>query len=242
VRVSAVIDMNSVSTVVETYDPRGKVAKKEESTEKTEPVPGSTPAGAGPTVAVAQKKDTSDITEYEIGKTVKQETILPGEIKSLSVAAFVDLSAPDANEAGSGSSATMPDANDVEQIIRNALGLRPTDSLKVVNVPFHRPAELFIEDAPSNWPRYTAIARHVSLGIMAICALLVLRIFRGAKKKALPTVEASQLPAPEGAIGFLPSGQQASESLVLRRQIANTLQSNPEQVRQLFSSWLSEKE
>ena len=134
------------------------------------------------------------------------------------------------------------DANDVEHIIRNALGLRQTDALKVVNVPFHRPVELFVEDTPSNWARYMAIARHVSLGIMAICALLVLRIFRGAKKKVLSTVEAPQLPAPEGAMGLLPSRERTSEALVLRKHIANTLQSNPEQVRQLFSSWLAEKE
>jgi flagellar M-ring protein FliF len=242
VRVSAVIDMNSVSTVTETYDPTAKVPTKEEIKTVTEPGQSSAPAGGGPAVAGAPKKDESIVTEYQVGKTVKQEVILPGEIKSLSVAAFVDLSPRDANEAGSGSGAMIMDPNDVEQIIRNALGLRQIDALKVVNVPFHRPAELLIEDTSSNWPRYIAIARHISLGIMAICALVVLRIFRGAKKKALPTVEASQLPAPEGAIGLLPSGERTSEALVLRKQIANTLQSNPEQVRQLFSSWLAEKE
>jgi len=219
------------------------VSTKEEITTKSEFEQDNASAGGGPAASGNKKEDETITTEYEVGKTVKQEVILPGEIKSLSVAAFVDLSPADANETGAGGqSATIMQLSDVEEIIKNALGLKEADLLKVVDTKFHRPAELFIEDTPSNWPRYTAIARHVSLGIMAICALLVLRIFRGAKKKALSTVEASQLPAPEGAIGFLPSGQQTSESLVLRKHIANTLQSNPEQVRQLFSSWLAEKE
>jgi len=41
--------------------------------------------------------------------------------------------------------------------------------------------------------------------------------------------------------GLLPAGAENSESLVLRRQIANSLRSNPEQTKQLFSSWLEEK-
>ena len=175
---------------------------------------------------------------------MKQEVILPGEIRSLSVAAFVDLSAADANEAGSGgTSAMIMELSEVEEIIRNALGLKETDALKVVNIKFHRLAvESLIDEEPSNWPRYMAIARHASLGIMAICALLVLRIFKGAKKKAALTAGAGQLAAAEGPAGLLPSGAGKSESLVLRKQIASALQHNPDQVKQLFANWLVERE
>jgi hypothetical protein len=78
---------------------------------------------------------------------------------------------------------------------------------------------------------------------MAICALLVLKVFSGAKKKAKSTVETGQLPASEAAAGLLPGGTESSssDSLVLRRRIADALQSNPEQVRHLFASWLEEK-
>ncbi len=246
VRVSAVIDMNSVNTVTEIYDPAAKVASKEEITTKSEVEQGETPAQGQTATPGSTKKDEMIVTEYEVGKTVKQEVILPGEIKSLSVAAFVDLSVSDANEAESGGQPAMiMPLSDVEEIIKNALGLKHTDLLKVVQVKFHRPAELIIEDKPSNWPRYIAIARHLSLGIMAICALLVLRIFRGAKKKAAlaaAPIGQAGLPAAEGAIGLLPAGQASSEPLVLRKQIAHSLQNNPEQARQLFSSWIEEKE
>ncbi|MFB0524973.1 MAG: flagellar basal-body MS-ring/collar protein FliF [Phycisphaerae bacterium] len=245
VKVSAVIDMNSVSTVTEKLEPKG-VPTKEEIVSGSETGAGTPSAEGGPAIPGSTTKDETIITEYEVGKTVTQEVVLPGQIKSLSVAAFVDLSVSDANEADSGGQPAMiMPLSDVEEIIKNALGLNQTDLLKVVHVKFHQPAELIIEDKPSNWPRYLAIARHLSLGIMAICALLVLRIFRGAKKKAaLAAAPAGQaaLPAAEGAIGLLPAGQAASEPLVLRKQIAHSLQNNPEQARQLFSSWIEEKE
>jgi hypothetical protein len=76
---------------------------------------------------------------------------------------------------------------------------------------------------------------------MAVCALLVFRIFSGARKKVALAAEARQLPAGEASAGLLPAGQSNAEPLVLRRQIASALQSNPEQVRQLFLSWIEEK-
>ena len=131
--------------------------------------------------------------------------------------------------------------SDVEEIIKNALGLKETDLLKVVHTKFHRPADLLVDEEPSNWPRYVAIARQVSLGIMAICALLVLRIFRGAKNKAAQVAPTGQLAGAEGPAGLLPAETGKSEPLVLRKQIASALQSNPAQVKQLFSNWLEEK-
>jgi len=241
VRVSAVIDMNSVSTVTETYEPKG-VASKEEVTTTSETEETIISAQGEPATPGSTKKDETVKTEYEIGKTVKQEVIWPGKIKSLKVAAFVDLSVSDANEAGSGGSAAkiMP-LTEVEEIIKNALGLEDTTAIKVVDVKFNRPLESLVDEEPSNWPRYIAIARQASLGIMAICALLVLRIFRGAKRKVSMTASAAQLPGAEGAAGLLPGGAGSSEPLVLRRQIAGALERDPERVKQLFSSWIEEK-
>ena len=168
---------------------------------------------------------------------------MPGKIKSLTVAAFVDLSPPDANKAEAGIEAKpIMTKTDVEEIIKNALGLKETDSLRVVEAKFHRTVELPIDEEPSKWPRYTAIARQASLGVMAICALLVLRVFSGAKKKVTSTAPAAQLPGgAEGSVGLLPAQAGSPEPLVLRKQIADALQSNPAQVKQLFSSWIEER-
>ena len=76
---------------------------------------------------------------------------------------------------------------------------------------------------------------------MAICALLALKVFSGAKKKASSKSAAPELPESEGPAGFLPAKAGSSDHLVLRKQIAGALQSNPEQVKQLFSSWLENK-
>jgi flagellar M-ring protein FliF len=241
VSVSAVIDMNSISTVTEKFEPKG-VATKEEITTGSEIGASSVPVAGEPAVPGSTKKDETIITEYDVGKTVTQEVILPGKIKSLTVAAFVDLSPADVNEAGTGvQAATIMALSDVEEIIKNALGLRETDLLKVVDTKFHRPAELLIEEEPSNWPRYIAIARQVSLGVMAICALLVLRIFSGARKKMASTATAGELAGAGEAAGLLPAGAEGPEPLAVRKQITSALQSNPEQVKQLFSNWLEEK-
>lgn len=242
VRVSAVIDMNSVSLITETLDPTGKVVLKEEITSgsETEPAPAAE-AGQAP-AAGGTKKDETIVTEYEVGKTTKQEIILPGQIKSLSVAAFVDLSTADANATTSaGGSPMIMQLADVEQVIRNAIGLKESDSLKVVNVKFYRPdVQSMVEPESSVWPLVMTIVRHSSLGIMAICALLVLRIFRGAKAKAASAASTGQLAGAEGPAGFLSAEGAVPDSLVLRRQISNALQRNPERVKQVFSSWLED--
>jgi len=234
VRVSVVVDMNSVQTVTETYDPTGKVPTKEEET-STKETPGS-----GQKVAGATKTDTTTVTEYQVGKTVKQQVIVPGEVKSLSVAAFVDLSPADANAAGpNGQPALIMQVKEVEEIIRMALGLKESDSLKVVNAKFRRSSEPTVEEAPSNWPRYIAIARQLSLGLMAVCALIVLRIFRKAHRQAAAQVQA--LPAGPGQEHLLSAGESPAEPVILRRQIAHALKSNPEQVREMFLSWIKEE-
>ncbi len=88
---------------------------------------------------------------------------------------------------------------------------------------------------------FVAIAGQASLGITAICALLVLKIFSGAAKKAAAMTTARQLAGGEGAAGLLPGETMENEPVAMRKQIAGSLQSNPEQVRQLFASWLEQK-
>jgi flagellar M-ring protein FliF len=239
VRVSVVVDMNSVSTITETYDPTGKVPTKEEVTTNSE-----TPAGASAQkTAAGTKKDETIVTEYQVGKTVKQEVIVPGEIKSLSVAAFVDLSPADANATGSnGQPALTIQVTEVEQILRMALGLKETDSLKVVNAKFRRSSQPSVEEESSSWPRYLALARQMSLGIMAICALVVLRVFRRAHRQVAVEASAPQLAEGAGPTRVLPPGEPSEEPIMLRRQITHALRANPNQVKEMFLSWIDEKE
>ncbi len=240
VRVHAVIDMNSVSTITEKYEPKG-VATKEEITTGSETEVSTGIAGGSPASPGNTKKDEVIVTEYQVGKTVTQETVLPGEILSLSVAAVVDLSSADVNDPNAGGQmAKIMDSNDVEKLIENALGLdlAGRDSLKVVNAVFQQPAEMLPDGDASGGLDYLAIAGQASLGIMAICAMLVLRMFKSAKKKVQLQTESAQPPGLAGNSGFVSGGTGTSEPLLLRRQIAHALENNPERVRELFTSWI----
>jgi flagellar M-ring protein FliF len=242
VRIHAVLDMNSVHTVTEKYEPKG-VPTKEEITNSSETPAAAAAASGNSTKPGSTNKQESTTTTYQVGKTVKQEVILPGEIVSLSVAAVVDLSPPDANASQPGKKvAKIMEPNDVEKLIENALGLdlKRGDSLKVVDAKFQNPATPLLEEKPAGLD-YLAIARDASLGVMAICALLVLRMFRKAGRKANAEAAAKHLPGAEGVAGLLAGGTGGTEPLLLRKQIASVLEHDPQRARQLFVSWLEEK-
>jgi flagellar M-ring protein FliF len=242
VRVSAEVNMTSASMVTETYNPTGKVVTKEEIKSNSETEPATSPE-AGKTLAGGVKKDETTSTEYVVGKTVEQRAIVPGEVTALSVAAVVDLSAAEANQTqGAGQSAKIMQLADVEKLIETALGLdlKGRDSLKVVEAKFFRPPAISDEEKQPKGLDYSGIARNGSLGITAICALLVFRIFTKARKKAAAEA-AAQLPAGAEAAGMLPGAATAAEPVVVRRQLAEVMHNNPDQARRLFANWVQEK-
>jgi len=240
VKVSAVVDMNSTSTVREIYDPTQKIPTKEEIKSGVETEAGTASGSAGNVIPGGKKTDETIVTEYVVGKMVEQRVDVPGDIKSLTVAAMVDLARTDANESTSGGQAMIMQVSEVEEVIRNALGLKSTDSLKVVNTKFYRAPQAVSEDGSPKWLWYISIARHASFGVMAICALLVLRIFGGARKKASASSAGVSLGQGGNAMGLLPGSTVSGEPLLLRQQLTEALTSNPEQVKQLFYTWLQE--
>ncbi|MCX5633822.1 MAG: flagellar basal-body MS-ring/collar protein FliF [Phycisphaerae bacterium] len=235
IKVSAEIDMNSSNLVTKSYDATGVVVK-EEIKEKSK-TPGSNVGADGKPIASGGKETDNTITTNKLfGEKVETVVDLPGKITSLAVAAFVDLYPADPNA----KDLIITEASVVD-IIKNALGLKDATSIKVVNARFSRPTESLLGAEETKKFDFVAIAGQASLGIMAVCALLVLKMFSGAKKKATLMSAAAQLPADEITGGFLPAGTEGADSLVLRRQIANSLRNNPEQAKQLFSSWIEKK-
>ena len=244
VRVSAEVDMTSLNVVTESYDPTKKVTTKEEISSNSETQPAKVASDGESSITGGVKKDETITTEYKVGKIIEQKTELPGEIKSLSVAAFVDLTPdPIIAEDGTETPATgkVMQLADVEEIIRTALGLKSTDTIKVVETAFHKPTQVIEEANQPNMALYIEIARHASLGIMAVCALLVLKVFGGSKKKtAQPEMNALAMSAPETSLA--PAGQPViADPHMLRKQIAAALQNNPDQVKSLFVKWVEEK-
>lgn len=250
VRIDCVIDNTSVTSVVETYDPNAKVPMKEETTTKSAsggaaPAEGATPGGV--------TKEETIMTDYQVGRTVKQETIIPGKVTSISVAAFVDLSAPPAPPAAADGS--TPPASpaptlkvvDIETIIRNALGLKESDQIKVVETPFHHPVgmDTVADDqetaAADTRTFYLDIARQSSLGVLVIGALVALKIFSGPRKRGAGA-PAALMAGQAGAIGALSAGSsggfEGGDPAQLRSRIAAALQENPEEVKRLFLAWV----
>ena len=74
---------------------------------------------------------------------------------------------------------------------------------------------------------------------MAICALLVFRMFRGAKKKVQSEAAAQPVAKAEGTMGLLPEHSGISP-VAFRKQISSALEQDPERVRQLFTKWVEE--
>ena len=259
VKVSAEIDMTSTETMMTKYE---KGMPVEETVNSTSTVkPGSTYSEGKETSGGSTDKTEKVENKYKVPETITKRLDVPGKIISLAVSAVVDLSVPkpavtpsteeQGGEAGTAEASEtetvmIMSVEEVKEIIRNAVGpnlLKDASSLKVVNTAFNRPVVSTADETIGyeKLTRYIEIARQSSMGVLAICALLVLKIFSGARKKVSATESGSvsgQL-EPMG-IGMLPAGGGGDESsLAFRRHITGALKENPEQVKQLFASWLS---
>jgi hypothetical protein len=128
------------------------------------------------------------------------------------------------------------EVDDVKELILSALGKSKLtkENLTVKDVAFNRPA--IPEPGEVPWHvAYIGIFKQSSLGIMAICALLALKIFSGKVKSGKGGRGVAQLASGgEGALAALPAGD-------MRDQISIAYKSDPEQVKELFTSWIEEK-
>ncbi len=264
VKVDAKIETSTVNKTEERYNPDGKVASKEETTSKSEK-PAPTEGGA----TGGESKEETITTEYEVGRSVEQTINMPGKITSLSVAAFVDLSAPEPEapaEAEGGEAPAEPTApsgpdlteKDLEEVIRRAIGVSEADELKVVSCAFRRPSAVAEEaeaDFLSDPAFYLAAAKHASVGILVIGALLALKMLGGPGRKG----RAAALGEGGSAEGALAGGQGAefagnlltaggagaappANAAELNRRIAAALQDNPDEVKRLFRTWAQQQQ
>lgn len=236
VEVDATLDTSKTNSTKETYLPDGRVVSVEKTRSKSEP---------GTDGAAGGKEEEIEST-YMISRTIEEKTDLPGDITSISVAAFVDLSAPAAEGGAAAPSAGTLAVKDIEEMIRSAVGLREQDSLKVVDVPFQTPSDATALAAePESWLTQDFLlemGKRVSLGVLVIGVLLVLRIF----SRPRPRGETPQpaLATAEGMGGNLLPGEGGEvDAEHLRAHITRALRENPDEVKRLFLAWVdSEKE
>jgi len=239
VEVDATLETSKLSSTKETYTPDGRVISKER-THSSSGTPGEGGAAGG--------KEEEIESTYALSRTVEEKTDLPGDIKSISVAAFVDLSAPPkpAGAAGGAAPAAPLGVKDIEDMIRSAVGLRQQDTLKVVNVPFPAPVAAAADATETEgWMTKDFIlemAKRVSLGVLVLGVLLVLRIF--SRPKVRSEAGKPALAAAEAGGGNLLTGDRSEpDADHLRAHITRALRENPDEVKRLFLAWVdSEKE
>jgi flagellar M-ring protein FliF len=235
ITICAEIDMTS--TEIQETSVLGKAIPLEEETTATKKTIAS--KSEEQSLPSNEEKDEQSKIKYFLPQKITKKSEVPGRITSLSVSAMVDLTAPATEE--NQAPAQIMTIDQVKEIIRNAVGrdILSDESLTVVNVPFAKIETIQTEKtAGFGMGEIINIVKQGSLGIMAVCALLIFKIFTGSKPKA--SVEASspemQLAAGGGTTALaLPSDPQA-----IRKQISNALKSNPQQVKQLFSAWIQE--
>jgi len=251
VMVKAVVDMSSESTVSKTYEKGIPVEEKIDETSSIKQAIDEKSEGARAVPGSTEKTGTTT-TQYMLPETITTRTKSPGQVTAWSVSVIVDLTKPTAETpageggetaaAPAGENALLMSIDDVKEIIRTAIGpgLLSEQNLTVKHVPFNPPAPIPVEPE-RDWGGIIEIARQLSRGILAISALRALRIFTRAGAKAASTA-APQSEALGGGTGLpmLPAGMDSPSAM--RKLIAGQIQQNPEQVRMLFSSWLTEEQ
>lgn len=165
-QVSVELDMDSVTTNSETYNPEGQVARSTQSvTEQSqtmEPNPAgasgnsavsvannlpsgdgaSTPSGSSASTPTSKNNRTEETTNFEISKTIQSQTRAPGSIKRLTVAVLVDGNYVTEGEGEAAKQVYQPRAQqELDQygaLVRSAVGFDANrgDTVEVVNMQF----------------------------------------------------------------------------------------------------------
>jgi flagellar M-ring protein FliF len=245
--VTVVVDPTSTSDTTITYSPEGKVPESEEI--ESSVTPSADAAGKGGT-------EEKINTKYKVGQTTVTTEKFAGKITSISASVLVDLTPPPAPEGADAAAAPkVLTTADVEAMVRAAIVPGDIDeanaTVKVTETTFAGSRASLVEVPEAGGgimdPAFLLeMGRRFSLGILVIGALLALRMFRGPKKKGAGGAEAEagahpQLAGQGVASDHMLPGAGANPE-VLRSQITNALQNNPEEVKKLFLHWIESKQ
>ncbi len=192
-QVTAEMSFEEVTTSAEIFDPESQVARSiqsvEEESDLNEQEPGGGVSvanalpGADDTGQTGHSKESRTRTEetvnYEISRTLRNESRRGGTVERLSVAVQVDGHYEDTG-IGEIQFHPLSDAElaELEGLVRSAVGIDDSrgDRLEIASLPFHRP-----EPARSEAPPLLSLSkddywRFGELGLFAILTLLVLQL------------------------------------------------------------------
>ncbi|MFQ5347433.1 MAG: flagellar basal-body MS-ring/collar protein FliF, partial [Rhodothalassiaceae bacterium] len=194
-QVAVELDMKSVTTNEETFDPDSQVARSTRTVEETSTDRGSAGAGAvsvannlpgaadtGGGGEISQTQRTEETTNFEISHTTRTEVKERGEIERLTVAVVVDGTY---SETADGTRTYQPRSDDeLEQmaaLVRSAVGYDANrgDVVEVANMRFSEPDLPDIAESEPfslfglNKSDLYALAEMALLGIVSIFVLLL---------------------------------------------------------------------
>ncbi len=240
VRVTADIDFTQSERQEISYDPSRKVKLSEtlKSESHTGVSSGSGPSGAGGpaggpagassnirpalpgtgTSTVKIEENTTEFANTEIRDTVKET---PGRIKRLTVAAIVDLTAAEGEEA------PTVTVEDIEALIKQAVGFdaQRSDEINVVSSVLAGMPDMAPPPVPL-WEQYGPLLKNVSTGLAAVLmfvmGLLLLRRLRPVVVQAA-------------------DAETSEESIRRLAELSVRAQQNPELVAKVLENWLDEE-
>jgi flagellar M-ring protein FliF len=237
VTVSAELDFDLINRTVESYDPTKRAVRSEQRDDGTR---ANVPPEGG-----TETKEGS-ITNYEISRTVAQISGSPGNIKRITVAAFVDgLYERDST---SGRNIYKPRGEEevvmLTQAVKNAVGFSQerNDSVYVASMQFDRSywddvkAEMAAERGSKELGDW---ALKIAKALIAILAFIFLR------KVAVSIIEAMNPPVPRyKELSIESETEDVPEPVRKQNELIDKLEdwaiANPENAANLLKLWLAE--
>jgi flagellar M-ring protein FliF len=209
--VTADLDFDRLSTTQESYDPDQQVVRSTQTTEEQNQsqdgqgtsgvtvannLPASQPSQSqNGNTSTSKDSKTEEVTNYEIGKTVKNQIREGGQVRKLSIAVLVDGTyTPDADGKMQYAPRSKDEMAQIEAIVRSATGYdaKRGDVIDVANMRFVSPVDETASPADSatlmGFER-SDIIHLAETGVLGIVALLVvLLVVRPVMNRMLPTI------------------------------------------------------
>lgn len=219
-KVQATLEMKSVETTAESYNPDSRVARSEQNRSEVRKnvgpdaagvpgtasnLPGNATANATGNGNVSMER-TEATTNYEVDKTVSHSVQAPGQLKRLSVAVLIDGTYKAGAAAAAAAAATAPakaeyvartaeEMKMFDQIVRNAVGFSDdrNDEVSVTNMQFHQLDSDITSDA-NNIPW----ERPVRYGMVILGMFLIFMLLRPLLKSIAEDVQVTASQVGEG--------------------------------------------
>ncbi|MDR3566528.1 MAG: flagellar basal-body MS-ring/collar protein FliF [Syntrophobacteraceae bacterium] len=267
-KVAVELNMDQVQIAEDKYDPDSAVIRSQERT--TENAHGGALEGEGnpdiqgkllqnaPKTTSAQKSGTqsnrqTEVVNYEINKTSKRITQMPGSIDKLTVSVMVDGTyKPAPGPDGKSKMVYVPrspeEIKSIKQLVQNAVGYNEArgDQITVVSIPFV--TDMSGGDmvkAENKYLQFFQSWQKVIFNVV-IGALVFFFVIRPFMAKFRQTgEEAKQLPAPEAATGTPEANALLFdfpvEQMTPRKKAAALVQYAPDKATDIIKQWLRDE-